>query len=168
MARLGTVAAFCVAGLALVSLIWSVPTNQQAALYLFHSFVPLHGLVGVLAIIAAGRIAWGHPPPDLPERFGALGLCLLSWWHDAFRAQVRRAADMSGYADAIKLETNDYRVFSGAVLVVTALIALRAFTRRRFGEKLWVAVACGWFAIVMFGSEYIRAGLTWIYTVVAA
>lgn len=157
------ITAAAIAAVALAWMIMSVPTNAEASLRLFNIFVPLHGAVGLLAVVAGTFGLWRRGWADRQGERVVYGLCLLAWWHDASRAGVRRAAQLAGYSDAVSMETSDYRVFSALLLVVAGLVCLRWMTKHRFGEWLWLGLFLAWVLIVVLAGPWLQMMLVWAY-----
>lgn len=174
------VLAFTAVSAAFAWMIRAAPNPQDAALREFNVFVPLTLLLGIAGLARAFRDAWrfGWRRRDT-EGLAAFSFLALAWGHDASRAAVRRAAQISGYEDAIWLDVSDYRLFSGGLIVLGALLVLRWATRHEFaaswrwpeylapevaGELPWAAFAVFWMLFMAYQTDTIVRILTWFYT----
>ena len=154
-----------VAGFAFAAVLWQADGNADAEYYIFHLLTPMQGFLAVLLCwITADK--WVRDGWSIEvEKIGSLALCALAWWHEVFRGQVLRTADMGGYPEAIQAIASDYRLTARFLLVLTPIIVIRAYTRERWGEWVWLAVVLGLAAAVLWGEDLIISWLTWVYVI---
>ncbi len=149
-------------------LLLSVPTNMERALHEFHVFVPFTFILGILGTFRALREAWKHGWRDATEGLLTMSLLAMAWGHDAGRAQVRRAAQLAGFPDAVALETNNYRLVSGALIILAALLVIRWLTRPKMGELGWSSLMLAWTAFFVWEDGLIMQALVGLYQAFSA
>jgi hypothetical protein len=169
---------FTVVAAAFMLMLRSAPTPEIAAIRLFHTFVPLTAVLGMVGVFKAMRNGWDFGAHRHDTEGLAVFSCLaLAWAHEAGWALLRRSAQARGH-DAEWMLYSDYRLFCGSLIVLSVFLVLRWSTRHDFaaawgwpdwvrsdiaGELPWAGFVVLWMLFVTYQGDSITRGLTWFY-----